>query len=392
MACVEVSQPPNPRSTSAATSSSQPVVEHRARRGRRSAVQQRLARHPSPAARTRSAVVALPRLREGRERPAGDRRHLQGPHGPAHVGRLDLRGRDRVRRRQALVQPLGRPAPSASSLQLGPRRGVGSRELEVVHDRAEVEARTRRRAAPACPRASMLGERRPGRSSWNRATRERLRRARRRRSGGAGRAPARPREGLAVPTSIPRYTSIESTETISASERLARARARPRSCPTAVGPTSASGGRGSCRPPQTATASGDGTSSPVRWCGGGRRDPGVDERPGLERVGARCTIRLVRVRACVDGPRFARPLHQHLERARRPARASARARSAPAARPAGRTAPARPPSGPGRRTTRPRVPGRGEYWNVYALSNRARSTTSQRLARSPPRSRRGTRR
>ena len=76
------------------------------------------------------------------------------------------------------------------------------------------------------------------------------------------------------------------------------------------------------------------------------------------------------------------PLHEHLERRHRPAGGCARAVIRSAARPAGRTAPARPPWAPGRRIVAARVPGRGEYWNVYALSNPARSTTSSVSAKS----------
>ena len=49
---------------------------------------------------------------------------------------------------------------------------------------------------------------------------------------------------------------------------------------------------------------------------------------------------------------------------------------------ADRTAPARPLSGTWSSIVAARVPGRGEYWNMYALSNRAASTTSSVPAKS----------
>ena len=62
--------------------------------------------------------------------------------------------------------------------------------------------------------------------------------------------------GLAVPTSIPRYTSIESIDRISAPS--ASATCSPASVlPDAVGPT-----RPGTAPPQTGAATG--TTSPVR--------------------------------------------------------------------------------------------------------------------------------
>ena len=58
--------------------------------------------------------------------------------------------------------------------------------------------------------------------------------------------------------------------------------------------------------PQTATASGDGTSSPVRWCADAAVIRACTNVPGSSASG-RCTIRFVRVRAWVDGPRFPAP-------------------------------------------------------------------------------------
>ena len=65
--------------------------------------------------------------------------------------------------------------------------------------------------------------------------------------------------------------------------------------------------------PQTATASGAGTSSPARWCAEAAVILACTNVPGSSASGM-CTMRLVRVRACVDGSSFARALHQHLER------------------------------------------------------------------------------
>ena len=59
---------------------------------------------------------------------------------------------------------------------------------------------------------------------------------------------------------------------------------------------------------------------------------------------------------------------------------------------AARSAPARPPSGTWSGIVAAGVPGRLEYWNVNAPANRACAHHVERLARSPPRSRRGSRR
>ena len=190
--------------------------------------------------------------------------------------------------------------------------------------------------------------------------------------------------GLAVPTSIPRYTSIESTETISAPS-AAPARCPPRSCRSRSG-----------RPGRAASAPSDGArarGARPRRAGGARAASVIARVDEGARVAAASRQVHDPVRA---RPRLGRAVllavafHEHLDGPCRPARGSRSSDDrVPAAPPAGRTAPARPPSGPGRPSSPPGCPGRGEYWNVNALSKPAALDHLERLRRSPPRSRPG---
>src|SRR2546430_9187475 len=97
-----------------------------------------------------SLGIAVPRLREGREGPAGDGGDLEGPHRAPHVRRLDLGGRPRIAGLEAPVQRV-RALPLRLVLQGAASGRIGRRELELVGDRAEVEpgAADRERASAA---------------------------------------------------------------------------------------------------------------------------------------------------------------------------------------------------------------------------------------------------
>ena len=131
-------------------------------------------------------------------------------------------GGHRVERREASVQRGG----VGLGLELGAHRPGTGRGCRARRRRRAGTARCRRRAAragrgPRCRRA------RRGRRAGS-ARRCSPRRARRRRSGGGAPRPARRGVGLAVPMSMPRYTCIESTDTISTSPTRSGDRQRER--------------------------------------------------------------------------------------------------------------------------------------------------------------------
>ena len=224
MACAEVSQPPRPRATrSPPRRGSRPRACRRrvARRARRARRGGRPRRRPDAPRRVRSHAAAK------RGTPGRSRRR---PRGHARsAGRCPVRSSPPRggRSDQALVHRL-RAERLGLTFELLARRGVGPRELEVVDHRAEVEARAADQQRPAA--AAGDARQRPARRVPESERRRTPRRDPRGPSDGAARLPLLG-VGLAVPTSMPRYTSIESTETISAPDPR-RARGRPRSCRT----------------------------------------------------------------------------------------------------------------------------------------------------------------
>ena len=157
---------------------------------------------------------------------------LERAHDAAAVVRLDAgRGVGVGPFELARTRPRRRPASAVARLELGPQREVLAREARGRRRPPARRGRCRRRAARACRALSMSATAARAAAWCGRPTSPR--RARRRRPGGAGPRPARPGVGFAVPMSMPRYTCIESSETISTSPSAARqARARAPTCPT----------------------------------------------------------------------------------------------------------------------------------------------------------------
>ena len=369
MACVEVSHPPNPASTRERTSSIHPSSSIARTRARiRSISGSRDILRPGGAHRDRG--VALPGVGEGGERAPGESRHLQGADGPAAFpGSIRAAAAGSIDARRAY----SRSGPSAAAWRSSSRASVaiGPRELQPIDDRAEVEARpadqerrTPARAASAAARASGLEA----------SHRERLRRLGDVEQVVADRAPVRrpsawrcrrPSPGTRA-SSPPTRSPPPAPPPRERGLGLARRRwARP-------GPGAARVGHaGELRPRLRRRA----PDSPARWWGAASVTVASDERSGLARRLGACTSLLVRVlpREASSRPR---PSTRISTVRADHATGCARARSPPAARPAGRTAPGPTALGTWSSTVAAGVPGRGEYWNVNAASNRAASTTS----------------
>ncbi len=206
----------------------------------------------------------------------------------------------RVESTQAVVDPRRAhdAAASRSSCRSGPgvrRRGTadgprahGSTGPNPPTNSIGRRCSVRLRPSPSTPHA------------WNRATLNGSEGSRGRADGAArGRAPRG--VGLAVPTSMPRYTSIESTLTISALEHP-RARRMPHRRLPGGGRTHQRSGVAP-KPPQLRRLAGQARARPRR-AGDGRAAPVTRASTNVPGVSAssRCTMRFVRVRACVDRP------------------------------------------------------------------------------------------
>src|SRR3990172_2722591 len=98
------------------------------------------ARHVDPSGPHRVRVVALPGLREARERPPGQLDHLERADRPPNVVRLDLAGRIRVGGRAPPVGAAGAPQLRLLVQRLAHRR-IRRREGQVVHHCPAVKAR-----------------------------------------------------------------------------------------------------------------------------------------------------------------------------------------------------------------------------------------------------------
>ncbi len=256
----------------------------------------------------------------------------------------------------------GRPDHRGLGLQIPAGLRVGPGEVEVVHDRPLVQGRTAQEQ-DAPPARTDPGDRLPG-ELLVASDAERLGRVRRRRGGGAGPRARCSAVGLAVPTSIPRYTTIESTETISAPRRSATA--SPASVlPAAVGPTSARSGGSAPEPWPAITRRRPAPAAPRA-----RRPGGAGARPRCERRGtSRARARRRRARRgcpasgrarhpCARAPRSGpRPHEPTCSRIRSSAIASWSATSR--SNRSWTTGLASWSS-----ISAARVPGRGEYWNV----------------------------
>ncbi len=182
------------------TSSSHPAAEHLLDTTARPWPRDAPASSRTPAARTRFGRIRLPRRREGAERLPGDRRDLEGADDPPDVPRLDLRGGHRIHLGQAPVHGF-RSQNRGFSLQRAADPGVGPRELQVVHDRPEVQTRATDEQPPRPARRTSFAASRA--AAWNAATlNASLGSARSSRwCGTRARCSA---VGLAVPTSMPR--------------------------------------------------------------------------------------------------------------------------------------------------------------------------------------------
>src|SRR5215208_3452761 len=111
------------------------------------------ARRPNPI-----GFVRFPAPGEAGERSAGKLGDLERPHGAPNVPRLDLRGRRRVGCGEALVQS-GHPDHRGLGLQSAARVRIGPREPELVHHRTLVERRTPHEQHPSPPRTDLRDRR-----------------------------------------------------------------------------------------------------------------------------------------------------------------------------------------------------------------------------------------
>ena len=173
---------------------------------------------------------------ERRERPAGEVDHLERAHDAAPVERLDAGRGDRIE----ILELAERVAQALDlfgrGLELGAPGQILAGDAQVVDDRPHVEAGAADEQRAPAPRLDVAQRGAP--PAWVRATDQ----------SSAGSATstrwwttaARSASvGLAVPMSMPRYTCIESSDTISTSPSSRASANASADFPDAVGPTSA---------------------------------------------------------------------------------------------------------------------------------------------------------
>ena len=181
--------------------------------------------------RDRRRRVVVDAGTERRERPAGELDHLERAHDAPPVAGLHARRRDRIELGQPVVRT-GEPGVSVrGGVERIAHRLIGRRDLEVVDHGAHVETGAAHEQRPLAARFDVgdRGAPRPACAApttppTGSATSTRWCTTSARSAG----------VGLAVPMSRPRYTCIESSETISTSPD-ARARAPAPTCPTRSG-------------------------------------------------------------------------------------------------------------------------------------------------------------
>ena len=313
-----------------------------------------------PAARTRAGSYRSHAVGEVAERRAGDGRHLEGAHGPAHVARLDLRGGHRVGRVQAPVERAGaqrrRPRASSSARTAGSSPG-NSRS-----------STTARKYSPDPPTSS--GRRALARTIVGRPPGGLLEASDRERLAGLGEVEQVVRHRRRCSSRGLRGADVHAPVD---EHRVHRARSRRRAHRASAMPASVLPLRRRAHERQRAAAAhagpsdgrGGGFAHDARRRGGARRRGDARRRrtcpARARRAGARCGSSA----SSTASSGRSRPRPRRAPRRSRPTCAAAFSpRSVPAAPRAGRTAPARPPSAPDRRSVAARVPGRGEYWNV----------------------------
>src|SRR6266508_4296863 len=320
--------------------------------------------------------VALPSHRVARERAPGDRGHLECPNRPSDVARLDPDGGGRIELRKALVQAI-----RSENLGLGPKLVAGfrvrRRKLELIDDGPEVQAGAADQQDPAASRIDALhdgpGELLvPSYREWLLGlghVHQVMRDPRSLRRGRLGRpnvhppvhehrvhrddlGPQPPREGQGGLALSGGGRSNEREERLRAGHQ--RAAAGSRDEPAAADPLAP-------------------TTSPARWCGWAAAIRTSRNVPGAIVPGTWTTL-LVRVRPWT--PPF-RPIPSTRTSNVRPIVSRIRSSEIDSCTWTSRSNRSWTTSlGIWFGIVAASVPGRGEYWNVYAWSNRAAPTTS----------------
>src|SRR6266540_983865 len=333
----------------------------------------RLQLHPGRANRLRRVPLPVPGVRG--ERPAGHGGHLQGPDRPPDVRGLDLGRRAGVAGHQAGVQPGGAHHASLA-LELAADVGIGPRERQAVHHRAEVQARPPHHERRAPSRGDPL-QRLDGQDLEPRhgegLTRPRhvhqvVRDVGPFAGGGLGgahvHAPVhqhgvhREHLGPQAPGHGQGGLGLAGCRGPHQGRPRTRREHVPRAQPAAT----------SARPRRSHA----GTGRPKRWCGWARSTTTSRNAPGAS-VPSKCTTLFVRVRPWTPP---LRPVPSTRTSTVRPSYARLRSSEMRSCTVSSRSNRSWTTSfGTWSSNEAAAVPGRGEYWNVYALSNRASSTT-----------------
>ena len=191
--------------------------------------------HRDPDHGHRRGRVRLESRAEGRERLARAQRDLERTHDATVIGRFHAPGRDGIEGGQPGME-VGHRGPALAELVLegGLDGGKACGESEVVDNRPQVEAGAAHQQRMMAPRPAM--PRNASRAAcWNWVTVNSCR-DRPGRGDGAAPRPARPGSASTCPMSMPRYTHIESTETISTSPRRRATSSAASDFPDAVTP------------------------------------------------------------------------------------------------------------------------------------------------------------